>query len=152
MSAGILRNVFRSPLQPGFARHYSELASASLRKQLRNPRPVAYSAFCRHDSSFAKPISKSGQTAATEVEAVSPRIAAETAPVSSGSEAQKSDTPAYKITFTCKPCQTRSTHKISKQGYHNGTILITCPDCKNRHLICDHLKVSHPSSRLAICI
>jgi protein import protein ZIM17 len=45
------------------------------------------------------------------------------------------------MTFTCKPCSHRSTHRISKQGYHHGTVLITCPDCKNRHVITDHLRV-----------
>jgi protein import protein ZIM17 len=49
--------------------------------------------------------------------------------------------PSYEMTFTCKPCSHRSTHRISKQGYHHGTVLITCPDCKNRHVITDHLRV-----------
>lgn len=49
--------------------------------------------------------------------------------------------PSYQLTFTCKPCEERSTHEVSKQGYHNGTVLITCPGCKNRHVISDHLKV-----------
>ncbi|MCJ1281711.1 hypothetical protein MMC26_001033 [Xylographa opegraphella] len=48
---------------------------------------------------------------------------------------------AYEITFTCKPCKHRSAHRISKQGYHKGTVLITCPECKNRHVISDHLKI-----------
>ncbi|KAF2273996.1 zf-DNL-domain-containing protein [Westerdykella ornata] len=38
-------------------------------------------------------------------------------------------------------CATRSSHRVSKQGYHHGTVLITCPGCKNRHLISDHLKI-----------
>ena len=54
----------------------------------------------------------------------------------------KAEPPAYDLTFTCSPCKKRSTHRISKQGYHKGTVLITCPECKNRHLISDHLKVS----------
>ena len=58
--------------------------------------------------------------------------------------------PAYELTFTCKPCKHRSTHKISKQGYHKGTVLITCPECSNRHLISDHLKVGF-RSRCAAC-
>ena len=58
--------------------------------------------------------------------------------------------PAYELTFTCKPCKHRSTHKISKQGYHKGTVLITCPECSNRHLISDHLKVGF-RSRCAGC-
>lgn len=54
----------------------------------------------------------------------------------------------YNLTFTCKPCDHRSTHDISKQGYHDGTVLITCPNCKNRHVISDHLKVRSLSSLL----
>ncbi|EON63773.1 hypothetical protein W97_03001 [Coniosporium apollinis CBS 100218] len=45
------------------------------------------------------------------------------------------------MTFTCARCKTRSTHRVSKQGYYHGTVLITCPGCKNRHLISDHLKI-----------
>lgn len=48
---------------------------------------------------------------------------------------------AYRITFTCKPCGDRSTHRMSKQGYHRGTVLIQCPSCKNRHVMSDHLGV-----------
>ena len=47
----------------------------------------------------------------------------------------------YELTFTCKPCLHRSTHNISTQGYHHGTVLITCPGCKARHVISDHLKI-----------
>ncbi|KAF8536205.1 DNL zinc finger-domain-containing protein, partial [Trichophaea hybrida] len=49
--------------------------------------------------------------------------------------------PSYHLTFTCRPCQARSTHTVSKQAYHGGTILIQCPGCKNRHVITDHLKI-----------
>ncbi|PYH41445.1 DNL-type zinc finger protein [Aspergillus saccharolyticus JOP 1030-1] len=49
--------------------------------------------------------------------------------------------PAYQITFTCKPCGERSTHRMSKHGYHRGTVLIQCPSCSNRHVIADHLKI-----------
>jgi mitochondrial protein import protein ZIM17 len=30
---------------------------------------------------------------------------------------------------------------MSKHGYHKGTVLITCPSCKARHVISDHLGV-----------
>ena len=30
---------------------------------------------------------------------------------------------------------------MSKQGYHNGSILIACPGCSNRHVISDHLRI-----------
>ncbi|KAF9888065.1 hypothetical protein FE257_009330 [Aspergillus nanangensis] len=49
--------------------------------------------------------------------------------------------PAYQITFTCKPCGNRSSHRMSKHGYHRGTVLIRCPSCENRHVISDHLKI-----------
>ncbi|KAG7664561.1 uncharacterized protein J8A68_001905 [[Candida] subhashii] len=45
----------------------------------------------------------------------------------------------YMIQFTCKPCNTRSTHAFSKQAYQYGTVLIQCPNCKSRHLIADNL-------------
>lgn len=54
----------------------------------------------------------------------------------------KTQRPSYQIHFTCKPCGFRSAHEISKHGYHSGSILVTCPSCKNRHVISDHLKVS----------
>lgn len=57
----------------------------------------------------------------------------------------REEVPSYEMTFTCKACSTRSSHRMSKQGYHHGTILITCPGCKNRHLIADHLKVCDSS-------
>lgn len=34
-----------------------------------------------------------------------------------------------------------STHNISKQGYHHGSVLVTCPECRNRHVISDHLGI-----------
>ena len=49
--------------------------------------------------------------------------------------------PSYELTFTCKPCKHRSTHTITKQGYHYGAVLIMCPECKNRHIISDHLGI-----------
>ncbi|KAF2269150.1 zf-DNL-domain-containing protein [Lojkania enalia] len=57
------------------------------------------------------------------------------------SRLDRDQVPQYEMTFTCKKCSTRSSHRISKQGYHQGTVLITCPGCKNRHLISDHLKI-----------
>lgn len=58
--------------------------------------------------------------------------------------------PGYLLYFTCKPCGSGSNHRISKQGYHNGTVLVTCPGCNNRHVISDHLKVRSLSSPLCI--
>ncbi|KAH7163111.1 DNL zinc finger-domain-containing protein [Dactylonectria estremocensis] len=47
----------------------------------------------------------------------------------------------YQLSFTCVPCGYRSHHNVSKQGYHHGSTLITCPECRNRHVISDHLDI-----------
>ncbi|KAL1842086.1 hypothetical protein VTJ49DRAFT_6068 [Mycothermus thermophilus] len=49
--------------------------------------------------------------------------------------------PHYELTFTCNPCGTRSRHRVSKHGYHKGSVLVACPSCKARHVISDHLKI-----------
>ncbi|PFH57090.1 hypothetical protein XA68_15517 [Ophiocordyceps unilateralis] len=51
------------------------------------------------------------------------------------------DAAYYQLSFTCIPCDHRSHHSVSKHGYHFGSVLITCPGCRNRHIISDHLKV-----------
>ncbi|KAL6891121.1 DNL zinc finger domain-containing protein [Trichoderma longibrachiatum] len=47
----------------------------------------------------------------------------------------------YQLSFTCQPCGHRSHHNVSKQAYHHGSTLITCPGCRNRHVISDHLNI-----------
>ncbi|KAL4867300.1 DNL zinc finger-domain-containing protein [Aspergillus spectabilis] len=54
---------------------------------------------------------------------------------------RREEEPAYQITFTCKPCGERSSHRMSKHGYHRGTVLIQCPGCENRHVISDNLGI-----------
>lgn len=56
-------------------------------------------------------------------------------------EERRKNEEAYKIAFTCKPCGERSEHRMSKQGYHRGTVLIQCPGCKSRHVMSDHLGI-----------
>ncbi|KAF3941594.1 hypothetical protein ABW19_dt0207568 [Dactylella cylindrospora] len=51
------------------------------------------------------------------------------------------DKPSYELTFTCKKCTTRSTHKVSKPAYHKGVVIIKCPGCNVKHLIADHLGI-----------
>lgn len=60
---------------------------------------------------------------------------------SGGTPVGKVEQPKLMIAFTCKKCDKRSSHTMSRQAYTGGTVLITCPHCKNRHLIADHLKI-----------
>lgn len=54
---------------------------------------------------------------------------------------QQEDTKNHQmlIGFTCKVCNERSHHVMSKIAYTKGVVLIQCPGCKNRHLIADNL-------------
>ncbi|KAL6936492.1 uncharacterized protein HGUI_00526 [Hanseniaspora guilliermondii] len=45
------------------------------------------------------------------------------------------------LVFTCNKCQHRSSHQITKHGYYKGSVICECPQCKNRHLISDHMKI-----------
>ncbi|KAI5815450.1 DNL zinc finger-domain-containing protein [Pyronema omphalodes] len=62
-------------------------------------------------------------------------------------EQPEPEKPSYQLTFTCRPCQERSTHTITKQAYHKGSVLIECPGCKNRHVITDNLKIFGETAR-----
>lgn len=58
----------------------------------------------------------------------------------------QSEQPQLALAFTCKCCNERSGHIISKQAYTSGTVLVECPQCRNRHLIADHLRIFSDSS------
>ncbi|KZV92029.1 zf-DNL-domain-containing protein, partial [Exidia glandulosa HHB12029] len=49
--------------------------------------------------------------------------------------------PGLSLTFTCTAngCGHRSSHEFTRHAYERGIVLVTCPSCKNRHLIADHL-------------
>lgn len=84
----------------------------------------------RQNSSSSRPLTEE-QVKKTETEAEREAQNAE----------RRQNEEAYRITFTCNPCGERSSHRMSKQGYHRGTVLIQCPSCKNRHVMSDHLGV-----------
>ncbi|KAI9720577.1 MAG: hypothetical protein M1812_002757 [Candelaria pacifica] len=99
----------------------------STTQALRAPRPLQ----------TYTPLNPSSQTSPIDASIPSaPRRPADAIPKSRAEAG-----PAYEVTFTCKPCTHRSKHRMSKQAYHKGTVLITCPDCKNRHVMSDHLGI-----------
>ncbi|KAJ5234236.1 uncharacterized protein N7469_003404 [Penicillium citrinum] len=83
----------------------------------------------RFNSSAARPLTESPVTSETDAER------------EKQNQERRQGEEAYQITFTCKPCGERSSHRMSKQGYHRGTVLIQCPSCKNRHVMSDHLGI-----------
>ena len=80
----------------------------------------------------------------------SPAGALPSVPATSRAPVDGGKQPTYELSFTCKPCSERSSHIISKQGYHSGTVLVQCPKCKGRHIISDHLKVCSDLSTVVI--
>ena len=43
----------------------------------------------------------------------------------------------FQILFTCKVCETRNSHMISRLAYQQGIVIATCPGCGSRHLLAD---------------
>lgn len=98
-----------------------------LRKQLPNTRKANLHHRRQESTASApRPLTNANQPASEDAEEIA---------------ARKAQEPAYDMSFTCRKCLHRSSHRITKQAYHFGTTLVTCPGCKNRHLISDHLKI-----------
>ncbi|KAK0322277.1 hypothetical protein LTR82_006730 [Friedmanniomyces endolithicus] len=89
----------------------------------------------RHESSTAT------TRAPTPLKDEDPQTVSYSPSTAEDTAARKAQEPAYEMHFTCRKCLHRSAHRITKQAYHFGTTLVTCPECKGRHLISDHLKI-----------
>ncbi|RWA06001.1 hypothetical protein EKO27_g9111 [Xylaria grammica] len=111
-----LTAVFRTPptISPSLLRPYPRLP--------RTLQPITH----RFAHTIPKPTIPAPDDASSFADATKPRKQLE---------------PHYQLTFTCVPCTNRSTHVVSKQGYHKGSVLITCPSCRNRHVISDNLNI-----------
>ena len=44
----------------------------------------------------------------------------------------------FLMMYTCKICDGRNAHMVSKVAYEHGMVVTTCRHCKNRHLISDN--------------
>jgi protein import protein ZIM17 len=44
----------------------------------------------------------------------------------------------FLMMYTCKVCDGRNAHMVSKVAYNHGMVVTTCRHCKNRHLIADN--------------
>ena len=44
----------------------------------------------------------------------------------------------FLMMYTCKLCDGRNAHMVSKVAYEHGMVVTTCRHCKNRHLIADN--------------
>lgn len=130
----------RTYAQPCYVRPYSQFAAFGppiIPKSQRAITPASLRfASSNHYPVCAFQTRRQATTAAPSVPIVS----------EAGSELPPEIPPAYELTFTCKPCLHRSTHNVTKLGYHKGTVLIKCPNCKNQHLISDHLKIFEDKS------
>ncbi|KAI6378416.1 hypothetical protein MCOR25_002283 [Pyricularia grisea] len=112
----------------------SALASRVSRQQHRTfviPRP----------NKPSQPQQSSSQTPPTTVSSTDAKTSSAGAAPEPSEKLRVETQPHYSLHFTCVPCGHRSAHKISKQGYHHGSVLITCSECKNRHVISDHLGI-----------
>ena len=49
-----------------------------------------------------------------------------------------SSTEKFLMMYTCKICDGRNAHMVSKVAYEHGMVVTTCRHCKSRHLIADN--------------
>ncbi|BAE57333.1 DNL zinc finger-domain-containing protein [Aspergillus flavus] len=123
----------RTAISRPTSRPFSQLINRSTRSSpalsWASGRTSVSASTLRHNSSSARPLTDQAADAARDAEN------------EEQNRKRREQEPAYQITFTCKPCGERSSHRMSKQGYHRGTVVIRCPSCKNRHIISDHLNI-----------
>lgn len=45
----------------------------------------------------------------------------------------------FQLQYTCKLCETRNQHTVSRIAYRQGVVIARCKGCDTQHLIADHL-------------
>ena len=45
----------------------------------------------------------------------------------------------FHLSYTCKLCNTRNSHSITRLGYNHGVVIAVCKCCDTKHLIADNL-------------
>ena len=45
----------------------------------------------------------------------------------------------FQLQYTCKVCETRNQHTVSRIAYRQGVVIARCKGCDAQHLIADHL-------------
>lgn len=131
----------RSAATSSFALRHLARRPAAVPSSLPTASPSAVT-FIRLAHNIPRPKAASPEESQTSGQ--TPATASQNTEVPGGAGKNYSKTglaPHYELTFTCLPCGTRSAHHVSKQGYHHGAVLITCPSCRNRHVISDHLGI-----------
>ncbi|RDW93736.1 uncharacterized protein DSM5745_01058 [Aspergillus mulundensis] len=107
------RGASRLYSQLSLSRHSRPFAPTHLLNKATNRAAPAIPAFTsiRHnsDAPSSKPLTDRSATAEQDAEA------------EAINERRRAQEPAYQLTFTCKPCGERSSHRVSKHGYHRGT-------------------------------
>ena len=45
----------------------------------------------------------------------------------------------FQIQYTCKVCDTRNSHSVTRLAYRKGVVIAQCKGCYSRHLLADNL-------------